>query len=145
MFLLNLLFAFTLTANADQSQFTILGYKQCAPFEGVLFSKQAIAGAKDTAQAIKQIELFVNNKSHGSFTRGTYKVLNFKSEVKDVDICVKYNDKKECLSIKPILFNTDLYLVKIKKDKIILDRTPKNVRKTLISDIKNGKYVEMNK
>ena len=43
MFLLNLLFAFTLTANAEQSQFTILGYKQCAPFEGVLFSKQAIA------------------------------------------------------------------------------------------------------
>ena len=43
MFLLNLLFVFTLTANAEPSQFTILGYKQCAPFEGVLFSKQAMA------------------------------------------------------------------------------------------------------
>ena len=43
MFLLNLLFAFTLTANAEQSQFTILGYKQCAPFEGVLLSKHAMA------------------------------------------------------------------------------------------------------
>ena len=43
MFLLNLLFALTLTANAEPPQFTILGYKQCAPFEGVLFSKQAMA------------------------------------------------------------------------------------------------------
>ena len=43
MFLLNLLFALTLTANADRPQFTILGYKQCAPFEGVLLSKQATA------------------------------------------------------------------------------------------------------
>ena len=43
MFLLNLLFALTLTANADPPQFTILGYKQCAPFEGVLLSKQAMA------------------------------------------------------------------------------------------------------
>ena len=43
MFLLNLLFAFTLTANAERSQFTILGENQCAPFEGVLLSKQAIA------------------------------------------------------------------------------------------------------
>ena len=43
MFLLNLLFALTLTANAEPSQFTILGYKQCAPFEGALLSKQAMA------------------------------------------------------------------------------------------------------
>ena len=43
MFLLNLLFALTLTANAEPSQFTILGYKQCAPFEGVLLSKHAMA------------------------------------------------------------------------------------------------------
>jgi hypothetical protein len=43
MFLLNLLFALTLTANADSAQFTILGYKQCAPFEGVLLNKQATA------------------------------------------------------------------------------------------------------
>jgi hypothetical protein len=43
MFLLNLLFALTLTANAEPPQFTILGYKQCAPFEGVLLSKQAMA------------------------------------------------------------------------------------------------------
>tara|TARA_R110000824_G_scaffold127085_2_gene287018 strand:+ start:282 stop:704 length:423 start_codon:yes stop_codon:yes gene_type:complete len=43
MFLLSSLFALTLTANADRSQFTILGYKQCAPFEGVLLSKQATA------------------------------------------------------------------------------------------------------
>ena len=43
MFLLNLLFMLTLTANAEPSQFTILGYKQCAPFEGVLLSKQAMA------------------------------------------------------------------------------------------------------
>ena len=43
MFLLNLLFVLTLTANAEPSQFTILGHKQCAPFEGVLLSKQAMA------------------------------------------------------------------------------------------------------
>jgi len=43
MFLLNLLFAFTLTANAEPAQFTILGYKQCAPFEGVLLSKLSTA------------------------------------------------------------------------------------------------------
>ena len=43
MFLLNLLFAFTLTANAEPAQFTILVYKQCAPFEGVLLSKLATA------------------------------------------------------------------------------------------------------
>jgi len=33
----------TLSANADSGQFTILGENQCAPFEGVLFNKQAIA------------------------------------------------------------------------------------------------------
>jgi hypothetical protein len=43
MFLLNLLLALTLSAHAEPSQFTILGENQCAPFEGVLFSKQAIA------------------------------------------------------------------------------------------------------
>ncbi len=43
MWLLNLLFMFTLSANAEPAQFTILGHRQCAPFEGVLFNKQATA------------------------------------------------------------------------------------------------------
>jgi len=53
MFLLNLLFALTLTANADPAQFTILGYKQCAPFEGVLLSKEA------TAQVLSGYDRFI--------------------------------------------------------------------------------------
>ena len=43
MSLLNLLFLLTLPANAEPAQFTILGQHQCAPFEGVLFNKQATA------------------------------------------------------------------------------------------------------
>ena len=43
MFLLNLLLVFTLSANAEPAQFTILGKNQCAPFEGVLLNKQGIS------------------------------------------------------------------------------------------------------
>jgi len=43
MLLLNLLLVFTLSANAEPAQFTILGHHQCAPFEGALFNKQATA------------------------------------------------------------------------------------------------------
>lgn len=43
MWLLSLLLAFTSPAQAQEGQFTILGQNQCAPFEGVLFNKQAIS------------------------------------------------------------------------------------------------------
>jgi hypothetical protein len=53
MFLLNLLLAFTLAANAEQPQFTILGENQCAPFEGVLLNKQA------TGQVLAAYDRFI--------------------------------------------------------------------------------------
>jgi hypothetical protein len=43
MFLLSLILLFSPVAQAEEPQFTILGEKQCAPFEGVLFNKQAMA------------------------------------------------------------------------------------------------------
>ena len=43
MFLLNLLLMISSPAHAETAQFTILGENQCAPFEGVLFSKLATA------------------------------------------------------------------------------------------------------
>ena len=43
MFLLNLLLMFSSPVHAETAQFTILGENQCAPFEGVLFSKLATA------------------------------------------------------------------------------------------------------
>tara|TARA_R110002020_G_scaffold295713_4_gene511336 strand:- start:182 stop:604 length:423 start_codon:yes stop_codon:yes gene_type:complete len=43
MFLLNLLLLLTTPSVAETPQFTILGENQCAPFEGALFNKQAIA------------------------------------------------------------------------------------------------------
>jgi len=43
MLLLSLLLMFSSPANAETAQFTILGENQCAPFEGVLFNKQATA------------------------------------------------------------------------------------------------------
>lgn len=43
MFLLSLLLMFSSPAQAEEAQFTILGHNQCAPFEGVLFNKQATA------------------------------------------------------------------------------------------------------
>ena len=43
MWLLSMLLTFSLPAQADDAQFTILGLNQCAPFEGVLFNKQATA------------------------------------------------------------------------------------------------------
>ena len=38
---LNLILMLSLSANAESPQFTILGERQCAPFEGVLFDKMA--------------------------------------------------------------------------------------------------------
>ena len=43
MWLLSLLLLVSTPARADEGQFTILGQNQCAPFEGVLFNKQAIS------------------------------------------------------------------------------------------------------
>ena len=43
MWLLSLLLVLTSPAQAEEGQFTILGQNQCAPFEGVLFNKQAIS------------------------------------------------------------------------------------------------------
>tara|TARA_B100000530_G_scaffold300847_1_gene221834 strand:- start:167 stop:589 length:423 start_codon:yes stop_codon:yes gene_type:complete len=43
MWLLSLLLLASTPAHAEESQFTILGENQCAPFEGVLFNKQAIS------------------------------------------------------------------------------------------------------
>ncbi len=43
MFLLNLLLMVAPPAQAETGQFTILGQHECAPFEGVLFNKQAIS------------------------------------------------------------------------------------------------------
>jgi hypothetical protein len=43
MLLLNLLLMFSSPAHAEAPQFTILGHNHCAPFEGVLFNKQATA------------------------------------------------------------------------------------------------------
>ena len=43
MWLLSLLLVFSSPAQAEDAQFTILGQNQCAPFEGVLFNKQAIS------------------------------------------------------------------------------------------------------
>jgi len=43
MWLLSILLIFSSPARADEAQFTILGLNQCAPFEGVLFNKQATA------------------------------------------------------------------------------------------------------
>ena len=43
MFLLNLLLMVGMPAQAETGQFTILGQHQRAPFEGVLFNKQAIS------------------------------------------------------------------------------------------------------
>ena len=40
---LNLLLLFTLSASAETPRFTILGEGHCAPFEGVLFDKEATA------------------------------------------------------------------------------------------------------
>lgn len=40
---LKLLLALSLSANATTPHFAILGQKQCAPFEGVLFDKHAVA------------------------------------------------------------------------------------------------------
>jgi len=40
---LKLLLALSLSANATTPRFTILGQNQCAPFEGVLFDKYAMA------------------------------------------------------------------------------------------------------
>ena len=42
MWLLSILLMASSPAQAEEAKFTILGYKQCAPFEGVLFNKQAI-------------------------------------------------------------------------------------------------------
>jgi hypothetical protein len=41
MLLLNLLLILSSPVHAEEAQFTILGQNQCAPFEGVLFNKQA--------------------------------------------------------------------------------------------------------
>lgn len=43
MWLLSFLLMTSTPAYAEEGQFTILGHKQCAPFEGVLFNKQAIS------------------------------------------------------------------------------------------------------
>ena len=43
MWLLSVLLVFSSPAQAEDAQFTILGQNQCAPFEGVLFNKQAIS------------------------------------------------------------------------------------------------------
>jgi len=42
MWLLSILLMTSSPAHAEEAQFTILGQNQCAPFEGVLFNKQAI-------------------------------------------------------------------------------------------------------
>tara|TARA_R110000824_G_scaffold41375_1_gene123186 strand:+ start:901 stop:1323 length:423 start_codon:yes stop_codon:yes gene_type:complete len=43
MWLLSILLLISAPAQAEEARFTILGQKQCAPFEGVLFNKQAIS------------------------------------------------------------------------------------------------------
>ena len=40
---LNLMLMLSLSANAESPQFTILGERQCAPFEGVLFDEFSIS------------------------------------------------------------------------------------------------------
>jgi hypothetical protein len=93
----------------------------------------------------KEIELFINDKRCGILNSGTYSVLRFDSNVKDVDICLSLNGENICINSQPVLFNTYLYLAKIKGDKIIIKNPPSNIRNELISDIEEGKYKRIEK
>jgi hypothetical protein len=99
MFLLNLLFAFTLTANAEPAQFTILGYKQCAPFEGILLSKHA------TAKVLSGYDRFLpacDNRVRYELGKQKEKhrleletlIIEHKSRTEEYDLFIKHKDRE---------------------------------------------------
>ena len=82
----------------------------------------------------KHIELIADNKKR-LLKSGDYIVMAFNSDIKDVDICVNLTGDEVCVKSHPILFNTNLYLIKIKKKKVVILDPPENVHKELIKDI----------
>lgn len=92
-----------------------------------------------------EMELFVNGEKQCVLGKGSYTVLSLNSAVKDVDICLKINGEKVCEISQPELFNTDLYLVVVKGDKIKIDHPNRDKRNELIAKIKEGNFSRVEK
>ena len=107
MLLLNLLLLISAPAAAEEPQFTILGKNQCAPFEGVLFNKQATAeilsGYDIAAHAcdIKvQYELDKTNEKH-KLELETLRV-EHQATIAEYDLFVTQKDKEIAALVKSL-------------------------------------------
>ena len=99
--------AFSPPAQAEDAKFTILGYKQCAPFEGVLFNKQAIGQVLSgydrfqyACDAVVQYELSKQAERH------RYDLESLKIEhtalTKEYDLFIAQKDKEIYALVKSL-------------------------------------------
>lgn len=116
-------------------QFRPLNFSGEIKTESKLIVMHSKYSKQDTA-----IEIFVNDLSQGFLEKGTYKILNFSPDIKEVNVCIKVNNEKECLSCKLIPFNIDLCLVNVGKKEITVENPSDAIHKELMNKAIKGIY-----
>lgn len=90
-------------------------------------------------KAGNDFDLFVNGKRISTLSKNTYCKFSFKSDTKDVDITIRYNGENYSYTSHPLLFNTELLLIVIRGNKVIIDKVNQGLKNNLIKDIDKGK------
>jgi hypothetical protein len=74
----------------------------------------------------------------------SYYKYEFNPNKQEFEICVMFNGEKFCYTSKPRLFNSELLLLVIKKNKVVFDKVNRYMKNDFIIDIENNKFSKVN-
>lgn len=91
-----------------------------------------------------KLEVYIDGERKCELNKSSYYKYNFDSNKQVFDICILFNGEKFCYTSKPLLFNSELLLLIIKKNKVVIDKANSYIKKDLIINIEKNKFNRVN-
>lgn len=95
-------------------------------------------------KADSKLEVYIDGNKKCDLTKSTYYKYDFNSSKLEFEICVVFNGEKFCYTSKPLLFNSELLLLIIKGNKVVIDKANMYLKRDLISAIEKDKITKVN-
>jgi len=95
-------------------------------------------------KADSKLEVYVDGNKKCDLTKATYYKYDFNSTKKEFEICIVFNGEKFCYTSKPLLFNSEMILLIIKGNKVVIEKVNMYIKSDLISAIEKNKIKKVN-